>query len=323
MLRGVPSHVAARAVYGEERAEIARAAKKFTPDAILLDSLYGGLLALDLSAELDIPLFYRSHNIEHLYFAGQVASAKRWQDRLAWSIARLNLRRFEYKIMRTARVCFDISTDDLGWWAKQGIKAAQWLPPLSEATISPPALSEATPIRELAFLGNLNTPNNVQGIHWLVEQVMPIVWSLRPETILHVAGSRPQTSIRALFANNPKLRLYENVPDVMAFLMESAVLVNPVLTGSGVNVKTLDMLMTHRPIVSTSQGVAGLVPELKALCEVADRADNFAQCLVTQLDSPSLDLQKRKNARPLFGFETVQTMLDRMNLEITNGRTPL
>jgi hypothetical protein len=102
--------------------------------------------------------------------------------------------------------------------------------------------------------------------------------------------------------------------------MESAVLVNPVLTGSGVNVKTLDMLMTHRPIVSTSQGVAGLVPELKALCEVANNAEDFARHLVTQLDNPSLNLKEREAARPLFGPDAIQAMITRMRVETNNER---
>ncbi len=320
MLKGIPSHVAARAVYGDQRTEIHRAAKVFSADAVLLDSLYGGLLAFDLSAALRIPMFFRSHNIEHRYFAGQAAAANNLRDRMAWSLARLNLGRFELKVMQSAQVCFDISADDIAWWADRGVKGAQWLPPLSEAAISPPAVSETAPIRELAFLGNLNTPNNVQGIHWLVEQVMPIVWSLRPQTILHVAGSRPAASIKTLFSGSDKLRLYEDVPNVMTFLMDSAVLVNPVLTGSGVNVKTLDMLMTQRPVVSTPQGVAGLVPELKALCDVADSAENFAQRLVAQLNSPNIDLSKREKARPLFGPEAIQAMIDRMRTEITDKR---
>ena len=316
VIRGIPSHAAARAVYGEQHAEIHRLAKAFAPDAVLLDSLYGGLLALDLSIALKVPMFYRAHNIEHRYFAGQAAAAQHLRDRLVWSLACLHLKAFEYKMMRNARVCFDISADDMIWWAAKGVKTAQWLPPLSEAAIMPPIQNETAPIREVAFLGNLYAPNNVQGIHWLVKQVMPIVWSLRPQTVLHIAGSRPLASIKALFAGSDKLQLYENVADVMAYLMNSAVLVNPVLSGSGVNVKMLDMLMTQRPIISTSQGVAGLVPELKNLCEVADSADEFARSLVAQLNTPYLDVSRREAMRPLFGTEAVQAMIDRMHEEV-------
>lgn len=315
MLKGMPSHAAARAVYGEHFDELVTAVKEFNPNAVLLDNLYGGILALELKKVLGLPFFYRSHNIEHRYFAGQAAAAKSWRNRLAWSLACLHLKRFETRVMRSARVCFDISADDLVWWKNKGIKSAQWLPPLSDAAINPPTITDMPPARELAFLGNLNAPNNVQGIHWLVEDVMPLVWAKRPQTVLHIAGSRPVESIKKLLSGSERLRLYENVPDVMAFLMGSSVLVNPVLSGSGVNVKTLDMLMTSRPIISTPQGVAGLVPELKSLCLVAQGPEVFARLLLEQLDNPAINLEQREASRHLFGVEAVDLMIKRISTE--------
>lgn len=316
VLGGLPSHAAARSLHNDDLKTVEAAARAFNPDAVLSEGLPASHLAIALGKLLDIPMFHRSTNIEHQYFVKQSAASEDVRERLKCAFACIHLRRYEQMVMRNARVCFDISVDDLAWWAEQGVRGGQWLPPLAETVVpqSPRRIDRSE--RDLAFLGNLNTPNNVQGVRWLVEQVMPVVWSLRPCTMLHVGGSRPVQSVRDLMSSSAMLRLYENVGDAMDFLARSAVLLNPVLTGSGVNIKTIDMLMTERPIVTTPQGVAGLPGELKGLCEVADRPEIFAQCVIRQLEKPTVNMQDREAGRRTFGPAAVQAMLDRMRHEI-------
>jgi polysaccharide biosynthesis protein PslH len=58
----------------------------------------------------------------------------------------------------------------------------------------------------------------------------------------------------SLLAGATGVELCADVPDPTIYLFGAKVLVNPVMTGSGVQVKMLDMLMTDAPIVTASQG---------------------------------------------------------------------
>jgi hypothetical protein len=309
---GTPSHVAARALSRRALIMASSQLSAFNADALLLDSPYGGLLARYICNELHLPMLYRSHNIEHLYFRSQAKAASDLRNRLAWRLACMHLADFERTMMDAAVMCFDISSDDADYWRAQGITHIQWLPPLPEAALAlnVPILAAMDEARELAFLGNLHAPNNVRGVTWLVEEVMPRVWRQRPDTILTLAGSRPTEAVRALVAKEPRVRLCEDIDDAPAFLASTRVLVNPVQSGSGVNVKTLDMLMTDRPIVSTPQGVAGLSPAIKNQCRVAISAEQFANNIASCLECADIDVVARCAARTAFSPESLGNLID-------------
>lgn len=316
MLGGTPSHAAARAVADDETTPLVAALRQFGATAVMLENPYGGLLARALCQALAVPLFYRSHNIEFQYFASQAAAASQLKNRLAWSLACWHLERFEQQLIASAQISFDISADDLGFWKARGIDNGHWLPPLSEAVFQ----SAATPVADAAqllFLGNLNAPNNVQGVRWLIGAVMPLVWAQQPDAQLTIAGSRPTDEVSKLCASDARVQLRANVADAPGLMAASGVLLNPVLSGSGVNVKTLDMLMTERPIVSTRQGVAGLVPSLQSLCVVADGPEAFAAAVLSSLRQPQIDGAARDAGRALFSIGAVAGAAEAMQAKLT------
>jgi hypothetical protein len=308
---GVPSHVASRILGSDDMRRVEDLVRSFSPQAVFLDSPYGGRAALEVARRFQLPLFYRSHNIEHRYFRGQARAAASLRDRFAWSVACRGLERFERSVLKAARHFFDISADDLEFWKNQGFASGSWLPPLTERRDrgSLESRDGSRRIADCGFLGNLNAPNNVQGLRWLITTVMPLVWRARPGFTLAIGGSAPLPEIVELVASDTRITLYQDVENAQDFLESVAVLVNPVLTGSGVNVKTLDMLATDRPIVSTMQGVAGLPPSLKRLCGVGQTATEVSLLLVQALDCPVVDLPARVAARRLFSKDTVTAMV--------------
>ena len=319
---GTPSHAASRVLSHDGFLRVCGHLAAFNTNAVLLDSLYGGVFASRLSKQLSVPMFYRSHNIEHKYFQGQAAAATALRDRFAWRLACVYLHRFERRMQQQAEISFDISADDLRYWQSQGLSNGAWLPPLPEVALdqSQTAATRVLPVRELAFLGNLYAPNNVRGLVWFVEKVMPIVWKARPQTIFTIAGAHPGEVVRQLSNQHAGVELVENVADVPAFLAASRVLVNPVLTGSGVNVKSLDMLMTERPIVSTPQGVAGLTPEIQALCKVASSPEQFALRVLETINDANIDAAQRAACRKQFSLGAVAAMLESMCSKVNGNK---
>ena len=110
----------------------------------------------------------------------------------------------------------------------------------------------------MLFVGELRLPNNVSGVRWLVDEVLPLLLQTRPDLVLSVVGSMPDDALRADLAANESVRTFFDVPSVNPYLFGAQVSFNPVSIGSGVQLKMLDMLMTDAPIVTHSNGAAWL-----------------------------------------------------------------
>jgi hypothetical protein len=272
-----PSHVASRWVTSRGAGLLAWA-RGFAPDLVLLDGLYGGAVALDLAQRLHVPMVYRSHNLEHLYMARQREREQRLTRRVGLLANCVGLERFERAVVARAALVMDISMDDAEFWRQQGHRHVCWVPTLvDEAFVRRLADAPASKPWDLLYFGNLNTPNNVEALGWLVEHVLPKLG--QPHLRMAVAGSRPADAVRALLASEPRITLIENPPDMAEVIGQARVLVNPMLAGSGVNLKSVEMLFTDAALVSTSVGVKGLPEAARACFAVADAADGFAAAI--------------------------------------------
>lgn len=314
-LAWMPSHVASRWVT-VDHAQMLANARRFAPDAILLDGLYGGACAMWLSRKLGVPLAYRSHNIEHVYMQHQMARAASAKQRLGLLANVIGLQRFERRVVQAAGVVFDISQDDQAWWQQQGCDHIEWLPTVVDETYAQALGEPAEPRFDAVYFGNLRTPNNVEAARWLIEAVLPLV--KRPSLRVLLAGSDPCDEVKALVQRDPRIELIANPPDMAQLVRQGRVLLNPVRAGSGVNLKSVEMLFTRAALVSTRVGVQGIPPVAQACFVQADEAPAFAQAIEAALDQPpsSDDLARRQAARHLFSAQamtdTVFAQLDQL-----------
>lgn len=308
-----PGPVCTRWVFEDKLTLLLNAAKGFGAGHVMQDGLMAGGLARVLAKQIGLKLLVRSHNIEHLYWRQQCARARG----LTWLKIRLRLvglERFERDGLRLAARFFDISADDLLAWQRRGLINGLWLPPIVAVDTVDSADFERKPDFDLAFVGNLRMPNNVEGVRWLLDEVVPVLSKRlgRPVRTL-VAGSAPSPEIVHLIERSPQTVLladFEHLGDVLA---SARVLVNPMLAGSGVALKTVDMLLSGRSVVSTSQGVSGLPSELKALIHIGDSTEAFAEALADSIvEERSLEQARdqRELVSTLFGPAAILPLLN-------------
>lgn len=293
-----PSHVAARSVTARS-SSIEAWARAFAPDVVFLDGLYGGGVAFSLSQKLNRPLWYRSHNIEHHYMAAQRRREGRFARRLGLLANCVGLERFERSVMAKAERVLDISQDDAAFWRREGIRHIEWLPTLVDHVYADrmAALCAGEKTIDVLYFGNLNTPNNVEAVTWLVRDVLPKVTgsALR----IAVAGSRASDQLRVVLRQDHRIELIENPEDMAVVVARARVIVNPMLAGSGVNLKSVEMLFSDAALVSTPVGVAGIPDAAKACFAVAESSEAFAAAIVQGLDGGG-DRCPRENARAAF-----------------------
>ena len=314
MLLRYPSSATIRWVGDEALQSEMAAIQQFRPQAVLLEGLGGGLLAMRLAAKCQVPLFYRSQNIEHFYVAALLRRVKGARNRLVGLTNLFTTLSFEEKVLRAAKRFFDISNADLQFWQQRGYTNGQWLPPIVDMPraekLSTPEYWQ--PAFDVAYVGNLFATNNVEGVLWFLREVLPLLRAQRPQLSLFIAGSRPLPEVLAAAAEGGAT-VVANPDDVVPHLRNARVLVNPVFAGSGMNIKSVEMLFTPAALVSTAQGLQGLPTHVRAEFAQADTAQAFAAAVAVALAASHCGVStSRVLARDEFSPNQVEAVLAHM-----------
>jgi glycosyltransferase involved in cell wall biosynthesis len=97
---------------------------------------------------------------------------------------------------------------------------------------------------------------NREGLSWFLSEVWPHVRRVRAAATLRLAGRGMDQFARSLPPDG--LSVEGEVPDAAEFLRSGAILVVPLLSGSGVRVKIVEAMAEGRAVVATSRAVEGL-----------------------------------------------------------------
>ncbi len=308
-----PSLIAARVLTKEEYSSLLKEVRVFNPDAIILDGLFGAETGLTLSTQLAKPVFIRQHNIEHQYLLTQFNEAPNLKLKIALWMALFKLKKYEYDVLHRVNAFFDISLDDLQFWNTQGIQNGYWVPPVFLDTISH-KIDKETVIEELpydvVFLGNLYTPNNLDGLFWFFNCVYPILINKAPSIRVLIMGSRPSHDFVKFCEQLKNVKLLSDVKDPKPYISSAKVLINPIRFGSGVNIKSIEMLFSDKYIVSCPQGVRGFPSEIYSVFKVTNDPELFAKYVLLGINNEyDIDTRKRQFLRDFFGIKSVEQML--------------
>jgi glycosyltransferase involved in cell wall biosynthesis len=159
----------------------------------------------------------------------------------------------------------------------------------------------------LLTLGTLHYAPNADGIRWFLREVLPLVRQAVPEARIVVVGKNPPRDLRRLAQDSPEvISVTGYVPDLTPLLRRTAVLIVPVLAGSGMRVRILEGLARGMPIVTTSIGLEGIEARIGLDLLVADRAEDFGAAVIALLRDP--ERQQRLGAA---GRQLVEDHYDR------------
>jgi hypothetical protein len=137
------------------------------------------------------------------------------------------------------------------------------------------------------FVGDCLYRPNLEGLLWFVREVWPLVREAEPACTLNVVGS-VQNRVSSMLGAVPGVRVHGHVPDVGQYLSQAAVVVNPVLTGSGTAFKSLEAMAWGKALVTTPAGARslGLTPGVDSLVEAT--GEEFAAAVCRCLRDPEL-----------------------------------
>jgi glycosyltransferase involved in cell wall biosynthesis len=228
------------------------------------------------------------HNVESdiwREFARRQRGVKRALAAREWRATR----RFERDVLRAVDAVGAISDDDArGYRDLAGIEARH-VPQVVSFVRRPPA---PAPGPRVCFVGTLSWHPNVLGLDWFCTEVWPLVRRQRPDATFEIAGSGgPTVSPDSWRAEGVTTLGF--VPDLSPLYERSAVMVAPILEGSGVRMKLLEAFQNGVPVITTPEGARGLAIENGREAFVEGDPARFAARVIDVATTPRLQDQLR------------------------------
>lgn len=101
---------------------------------------------------------------------------------------------------------------------------------------------------DLAFVGNMNYPPNVEAVLFIADNILPLF----PEARLLVAGATPHPKLEKLAKQNANIVISGWVDDIRTAYLSANVFFAPMKTGTGMQNKLLEAMALGIPCITTS-----------------------------------------------------------------------
>lgn len=146
-----------------------------------------------------------------------------------------------------------------------------------------PAVSEEENL--VAFSGNLEYHPNVSAVRYFQKDVWPALKQARPDLRWRLIGKN-EYAVRDLVAEDPRIELTGPVADAVEELARAAVVVVPLLAGSGTRIKILEAWAAGRCVVSTPIGAEGLPARDRENIRIVHEPSEMAEAVLELLADP-------------------------------------
>jgi glycosyltransferase involved in cell wall biosynthesis len=259
------------------------------------------------------PLLIRAHNIEYQIWERHLAHEQNPLRKLYLKLQVGRLKRFEKESLEAADAVVFISHQDQEIYRSWGGKSIANTTPCGLNPAEHPPISGTPPKYDVVHLASLDWLPNRQGAEWFLKEVWPLILEARPQTTMGFGGRDMPKEIIAL--GNQNLWLYPHVENARDFVAHGKVAVIPLLAGSGMRIKLLELLAWGMPTVSTSIGAEGIAIENYKEGILADDPESFAAAVVYLLDGKESRKEMQVQARQFFEnhFDNRQLGADLLN----------
>jgi glycosyltransferase involved in cell wall biosynthesis len=244
------------------------------------------------------PVIYNAHNVEFT-FRGELASVGRREARA--------LRSFERDLLERASEAWMVSDADMASARELSPGARLRLVPnvIDVAAIEP--ITEPAPEQRAVFVGSFDYEPNRNALAFLLEEILPRVWSELPSARLAVVGG----GLRNPPETDERVELLGFVEDLGATYRGARCAVVPLLQGGGTPLKLIEAMAYGLPVVATERAVAGMDVRDGEHCHVARDGESFARALVGVLrgGDHELGLRARKLVGERYSIEALVELL--------------
>lgn len=297
LINGKPFHVSRFKQKALEN-RLDRLLKEVKFDIIHLEGLSMAVYLDQLRSLSQAAIVLRAHNIEYQIWERHVLHEKRFWKKWYLALQTRRLEAFEKKMMEAVDANVFITADDQKTYRAWGGHSLGTVVPCGLDPHEHPPISGFSAKYDLVHLASFDWLPNRQGAEWFLKEVWPLILEARPETTMGFGGRNMPKEFLAL--KSAQLWMYPVVKDAREFMAHGKIAVVPLLAGSGMRIKLLELLAWGMPTVSTVIGAEGIAIENYEQGILAEDPESFAAAVIYLLDGTEARKEMQVKARAFF-----------------------
>jgi glycosyltransferase involved in cell wall biosynthesis len=268
---------------------VVRQALAERPDVVVVDFPHADVL---MPARIDAASVMFTHNVEAEIFERHVKrTGGLW--RLVWANQSRKMARLEQESLDRYDAVVAVSERDRDVLAKRYqlpvVEAIDTGVDLDFFAMNPPEPAPDACGGTIVFTATMSWAANVDGIHFLLDEVFPILLRTRPNIRAVIIGRNPPAALVEKVAERAlNVTLTGFVGDIRPYVAQANVYVIPLFVGSGTRIKAFEAMAMGRPVVSTTLGIEGLDVTDGENFVRADDAETFAGAILALMDDNAM-----------------------------------
>ncbi|WP_316785636.1 glycosyltransferase family 4 protein [Pedobacter frigiditerrae] len=147
----------------------------------------------------------------------------------------------------------------------------------------------------LFHLGAMDWRPNKEGLEWFLDEIWPDIEKLSGELRFYIAGRNMQKQFFDYDSEN--LIVEGEIFDAVEFMNSKAIMIVPLLSGSGMRVKIIEGMAMQKCIIATSMAAEGINCKNGKDILIADTPDEFYRSILKCITQPDKWREIGVNAR--------------------------
>lgn len=230
-------------------------------------------------------LIYRAHNIEFDVWE-RLAAGEQFRPRRKYlEFLSRRLKVYETEQINRFHQVFAISNPDRQNILKMGCQTRLDVFPVAIDFDKYHVDEKKTSFPTLFHLGAMDWRPNKEGLEWFLDEVWPDIETLSSELRFYIAGKNMQKQFFDYDSDN--LIVEGEIFDAVEFMNSKAIMIVPLLSGSGMRVKIIEGMAMQKCIIATTMAAEGISCKHGKDIMIADTPDEFYRAILQCITQPN------------------------------------
>ncbi len=256
-------------------------------DIIQLEGLYLAHYIPLIRKHSNAKIALRAHNIEHEIWQRAAKQERSLPKKMYFRILAKRILNYKKKVLNTYDMLVPITDRDAKRFSSIGNTQPIHVSPVGYQIAESKPEPGKVLFPSVGCIGTLDWFPNQEGLIWFVDHVWPAIHKKHPDLPFLIAGRNAPAWLEAYLASKPVTYLGE-IEDAEKFIKETAIMVVPLFSGSGMRVKIIEGMALGKTIVTTSIGAEGIPVKHLENIVIEDTARGFINKIDQLIHEPHL-----------------------------------